>query len=79
MDTLHDGAHASFRSFLTCIGWTLKPENIPSPTQYCQHLNKYCAYLNYMHEMFKAGKQKEDVLVGIRNLHQPREPTDPPR
>lgn len=71
MDTLHDGAHASFRSFLTCIGWMRKPENIPSLERYCQHLKRYCDNLNYMHEMFKAGKRKEDVLAGIKNLHRP--------
>ena len=25
IDTLHDSAHASFRSFLTCIGWARNP------------------------------------------------------
>ena len=71
IDTLHDGAHASFRSFLTCIGWVRNPENMPSPEKYCQHLNTYCNYLNYMHQMFKAGKNKKDVLTGVKNLHQP--------
>ncbi|HKM83377.1 MAG TPA: hypothetical protein VJY15_20760 [Candidatus Acidoferrum sp.] len=77
IDTLHDGAHVSYRSFLTCMGWTLKPENIPSPEKYCQHLKTYCDYLSYMHEMFKSGKRKEDVLAGIKNLHRPRPSTSP--
>jgi hypothetical protein len=37
----------------------------------------YCHYLNYMHEMFKAGKRREDVLVGVKNLHRPRQATNP--
>ena len=77
IDTLHDGAHVSFRSFLTCIGWVRNPENLPSPEKYCQHLNVYCNYLNYMSEMFKAGKRKEDVLVGVKNLHRPQQPSTP--
>jgi hypothetical protein len=71
IDTLHDGAHASFRSFLTCIGWIRSPEHILSPDRYCKHLTTYCDYLNYMHEAFKAGKAKQDVLAGVRNLHRP--------
>ena len=58
IDTLHDGAHVSFRSFLTCIGWIRDPENLPSTEKYCQHLRTYCDYLNYMHQAFKAGKKK---------------------
>ena len=77
VETLHDGAHVSFRSFLTCIGWIRNPENIPSPTKYRLYLNAYCDYLNYMHEMFKSGKRKEDVLAGIKNLHRPRNATSP--
>lgn len=72
IDTLHDGAHASYRSFLTCIGWARNPENVPDHKRYSQHLNTYCTYLNYMHDMFKAGKRKEDVLVGLKNMHRPR-------
>ncbi len=75
IDALHDGAHASFRSFLTCIGWVRNPENFPAPEKYCQHLNAYCNYLNYMHQMFKAGKDKKDVLAGVKNLHRP--PSNP--
>jgi hypothetical protein len=71
VDTLHDGAHVSFRSFLTCIGCIRNPENLPAPDRYCKHLRTYCDYLNYMHQAFKAGKSKEDVLVGVKNLHRP--------
>lgn len=71
MDTLNDGAHASFRAFLTCIGFARNPQNLPSPDKYCEHLAMYCRYLDYMHGMFKAGRQKADVLAGLINLHRP--------
>jgi len=70
-DILNDGAHVSFKSFMNCIGMTLHPEYLPPADKYCNHLRRYCDYLNYMHEMFKAGKRKEVVLVGVRNLHRP--------
>jgi hypothetical protein len=71
IDTLHDGAHASYRSFLTCIGWSLSPQDVPKPEVYCKHLDTYCGYLNYMNGMFKAGKEKEHVLVGVKRMHRP--------
>lgn len=73
MDTLNDGAHASFRSFMTCIALARNPQNLPSPEKYCKHLATYCKYLDYMHGMFNAGKAKKDVLAGVTNLHRPRE------
>lgn len=69
--TLNDGAHASFRAFMTCIGLARNPEYLPSPDKYCEHLVTYCKYLDYMHNMFKSGKAKEDVLSGVKNLHKP--------
>jgi hypothetical protein len=71
IDTLHDGAHASFRAFLTCIALARNPEGLPSADRYAQHLKTYCTYLNHMHEMFRAGRKKEDVLIAVRNLHRP--------
>ena len=43
---------------MTCIGLARNPEYLPSPEKYCEHLTKYCQYLDYMHGMFKAGKEK---------------------
>jgi hypothetical protein len=64
-----DGAHVSFRAFMTCIGLARNPQNLPSPDEYCEHLARYCKYLDYMHGMFKSGKEKKDVLAGLINLH----------
>ena len=71
MDTLNDGAHASFRAFMTCIGLARNLQDLPLPEEYCKHLATYCTYLDYMHDMFKAGKEKKDVLSGLINLHRP--------
>lgn len=71
MDTLNDGAHVSFRAFLTCIGLARNPQNMTSPERYCKYLATYCDNLNYMHGMFKANKEKKDVLAGVKSLHRP--------
>jgi hypothetical protein len=71
MHILHGGAHGSFHAFLTCIGLSRNPENLPSPQEHREHLQKYCAYLEYMNGMFKAGKEKRHVLAGVKNLHRP--------
>jgi hypothetical protein len=52
-------------------GLSLHPENLPSADKYCTHLDSYCKYLDYMHGMFKAGKEKKDVLDGVISLHRP--------
>jgi hypothetical protein len=71
MDFLHSGAHGSYHAFLTCIGLSRNPENLPAPEKHQEHLQKYCAYLDYMHGMFTAGKEKKHVLAGVKNLHRP--------
>ena len=71
IDTLNHGAHASFQSFLTVIGWVRKPKNVPALDKYRAHLTTYCNNLNYMRAAFESGKSKEDILVGVKNLHRP--------
>lgn len=71
METLHDGAHASFKAFLTVIGMRKNPEFLPSAEAYTKHLLTYCKYLDYMEGMLRAGKEKKHVLEGVKNLHRP--------
>ena len=71
MDILHSGAHGSFHAFLICIGLSRNTENMASPEKHREHLQKYCAYLEYMHGMFNAGKEKRHVLAGVKNLRRP--------
>ena len=69
--TLHAGAHASFSAIMTCIGLAHHPEALPAPDKYMEHVGRYCTYLKYMHDMFKGGKSKQDVLDGVISLHKP--------
>ena len=73
MDMLNMGAHTSFAAFATWRGLLRHPEGLRPdfPEAYAQHLAAYCARLNYMYEMFKAGKSKDDVLAGVIQLHRP--------
>lgn len=71
METLHDGAHVSFKAFLTVIGMKKNPEYLASAQFHTQHLVTYCKYLDYMEGMFKARKDKKHVLEGVKNLHRP--------
>lgn len=60
LDTLNDGAHASFRAFVTCIGMARYPEFLPPSVteKYCEYIDKYCRYLKHMYGLFKAGRTK---------------------
>lgn len=71
MEFLHQGAHTSFAAFMTAIAVVQHPKSLPADfvERYDDHLRTYCAYLKYMEDMFKAGKSKQDVLAGVRNLH----------
>jgi hypothetical protein len=73
MDTLNGGSHVSFPAFLTCIGLVKHPEFMPTDFQnkYTEHMNKYCTYLQYMNDLFKAGRTKEQVLAAVVSLHRP--------
>jgi hypothetical protein len=71
IDTLHEGAHASFPAFMACIGFSLHPEWVPPVEKYRKHLDTYYTYLNYMQGMFESGKSKTDVLSAVINMHRP--------
>jgi hypothetical protein len=73
LDTLNDGAHLSFAAFMTCIGLAHNPQYLSQDfvEKYFKHLTTYCTHLDYMHDMFKAGKTKNDVLTGVKTLHKP--------
>jgi len=71
IDILHIGAHASFPAMMTCLGFALHPEYLPPSEKYLKHLDTYLKYLDYMHDMFKAGREKRDVLSGLIDLHGP--------
>lgn len=71
MRTLNDSAHGSFRFIISCVGMARNPEFQKNFPKHFEHLNRYWKYLDYMEGMFRAGKTKADVLVGVKNLHKP--------
>jgi hypothetical protein len=71
IDMLHAGAHVSFATFLTCIGLVHNPEVWQEKAEkHLQHLSIYCDRLNYMRQMFEAGRDRAVILEALRNMHQ---------
>jgi hypothetical protein len=71
LEMLHSSGHASFGAILTAISFIRNPETALNTQGYVKHLGTYCGRLDYMHNMFKAGKTKEDVLGGMIAMHRP--------
>jgi hypothetical protein len=71
LQMLNDSAHASFPFFLTCISVVRDPEYQKDFDKILTHLKIRCSYLNYMEQAFAAGRRKEDVMVGVKNIHKP--------
>jgi hypothetical protein len=73
METLHLGAHVSFTAISMAIGSVRYPEYLPQnfEDKYDRHVRTYCAYLNHVREMFKAGKGKNEVLAELIKMHRP--------
>lgn len=71
METLHFGAHVSFPAISMAIGIARYPEYLPKnyEEKYDKHLKTYCAFLNYIREMFKVGKEKKDILADLIKMH----------
>jgi hypothetical protein len=68
MDTLNENAHASFAAIVTCLSF-VRGHQISTVEKHLAHWKTLCKYLDYMENMFKAGKSKSDVLTGVKNLH----------
>ncbi len=71
METLHDGAHVSFRSLLMARGFYDHPGLTMTPERFAEYIKKLIGKLQYMHGMFSGGHSKEDVLGGMQAMHQP--------
>ena len=72
INTLHQNAHGSYATMLTVI--SLVQLNGVDPAQMQKHVRHWmrlCDFLNYMEGMFKAGKKREHVLAGVRNISRP--------
>jgi hypothetical protein len=70
METLHDGAHVSFRSLVMARGY-YDQELAMTPERFADYIKKMIAKLTYMHGMFKAEKPREHVLDGMQAMYQP--------
>jgi hypothetical protein len=71
MNMLNDSAHASIRAIAISVGIGHSPELKPMIHRHVEHCKKLCVYLNYMEQMFRAGKDKSVVSGGVKNLHKP--------
>lgn len=71
IETLDNGAHSSFAVFMTCISLGQHPDFFGRSFEqkYLNQLTKYCRDLEYMTEMFRAGKSKDETLAAVRNLN----------
>ena len=74
MDTINRGAHASFSTMMTVIGFARHPEYLEPYTsgRYFSHISVYCSYLNHVQKLFEAGRDKSTVLVALINMHRPK-------
>ncbi len=73
MGMLNSGAHISFLGLLTWQAIPQHPEYLTSERiqAYIEHLQKYVSYLNHIHELFKAGRDKSTVLGALQQMHRP--------
>lgn len=71
MGTLNQNAHNSFSTMLTTLGIVKsKPEDWkPRIKKHVEHWQKYVEYLNHIELLFRAGRDKADVLQAIINMH----------
>jgi hypothetical protein len=71
MDALNQNAHNSFSTMLTTIGIArAKPEEWhPHVKKHIEHWEKQVEYLNHIELLFRAGREKGDILQATRNMH----------
>ena len=71
METLHEGAHVSFKSLLMARGYFDHPTLAMTPERFAEFVNSLVKKFTYMSGMLKAGKSREHVLGGVQNLYRP--------
>lgn len=71
VNILHSSAHASYSAMLTAISYANMPQARTRLDGFIKHLNTYCVRLEYMHKMFKAGRDKQVVLDAFISMHRP--------
>jgi hypothetical protein len=71
VNILHSSAHASYVAMFTAISYARSPDSSLKLDGFIQHLDTYCGRLEYMHSMFKAGRDKQIVLDAMISMHRP--------
>jgi hypothetical protein len=71
LEMLHDTAHVSFATIVTCIGIAHAADREQIIEKHLEHWKRLLIYLNHMEMMFKAGKPKLVVQQAVTNLHKP--------
>jgi hypothetical protein len=71
LSILHSAAHASFAAMLTAISCEHQPEQQMQEMRdnFIKHLNTYCDRLEYMQQLFAAGREKRVVMDAFILLH----------
>jgi hypothetical protein len=71
MTTLNQNAHNSFSTMLMTIGIvrSKSEEWQPRIKKHIEHWQKYVEYLNHIELLFRAGRDRVDVLQAIINMH----------
>jgi hypothetical protein len=69
MENIHSAAHISFPALRMCEVVSQSGQTPSRITAYIKHLDGLYERLNYMCGMFANGKTKEDVKLGLINLH----------
>jgi len=73
IDSLNDGAHVGFGAMQMIANIAQNLERRPDLAAYLKHIETYCARINYMRQMFEAGRPKDVVRDAVTNLHRPKE------
>lgn len=71
IDNLNDGAHVGFGALQMVVNLGQNPDYIPDLAAYLKHVDTYCVRLNYMRQMFEAGKDKQIVRDAVIRMHRP--------
>lgn len=71
METLHEGAHVSFKSLLMAKRYFDHPTLAMTPERFAEYVKSLVTKFTYMQGMFHAGKPREHVLEGVQTLHRP--------
>jgi hypothetical protein len=72
-DVINDGAHVGFGAMQMVVNLNENPESLGFLPGYMKHVENYIIRINYMRQMFEAGKDKETVKNAMINIHRPRE------